>query len=1276
MTERTVFISSTSRDLVEYRRAVYEAIKGVDGYHAIRMENFGARDIAPVESSLQQVTQCDLFVGIIGHLYGDIPEGAEHSMTEQEYRAAAAANRPRLMFVMSGDVPLPANLREPDEKYRKLQAFRVKVLEEQIVASFDTPEVLARQVIQAIRNWEHRLEAPGPLSTLLTLEDFAERDRHIALAGHEGEVVGRQEILEQTKSYLEGQASIIILHGPGGIGKTRLLLALPDIVPEGTQLWYVRIEAETIERDLAALDPNSRHIIVVDDAHRFDPLPHLREVLVNPDFAGKVTLVLATRSVFSESVAFRFPQVPGDQIAEIEIGPLTNADIDCLLQSPPCVIADEDVRRALIVVAEGNPLIAQIGAKLTQRGASLTGLPRDEILTRYLDELIHDLAEAGYGDRYIAYLEVLAALGTLDLSNETLRGRVQQVVGISQVEEERIVARLVGAGLAERYWMTLKIASEVLADHILISHFFDPRTKRADYQKQIIEPFLDLKPKEILTNLAEAEVKGESREAGLLLGRKMDELYRVVDSGGNVARLAVLDWLQDVAYLRPDEAMAIVARIVDGLELPPETYHDRRWGPFAIDHEMVLDKAVDIVSRTIYRGALRNAATYLYKMARYQPEAAEYRRVREKARKALVEIAEFKPRKPYAVQLTLLATIPDWLAQDFAGNLDLVLALVQPMLSMQLDSAETNLTEPFKVILRRGVLNPVEPLRRIREQALEILYEAYQQTSTVSERLKIVQALDGAVPHFIPNVPVPDETRAWLQPDCLSTARFFSEVVVPTVELPVLDAVSKWLWRARRWGRYEAEELECLRAQLQAHGLYQLYRVLVGWRWEEEDEELDWQKSERRRQEAIDRYLDSLSGETFDQAVDDLGTVAAQAHEASETGTSWLNQLLTKLGERYPDLACQLIEHSLAEDLALKHHFSYMIAGLRRSAPDVAMAYVEAWTADSDPTLWLAAAHSYRFVDWDKLQAGEWDILHQLVMHNSLPVDHEIIWLSWHFASYNPDLAVELLKTIAARGDEGILSHIAQVLSWPNEARDGWAIEFADPQDYLDIVQNFERLPLLDFRVEKCLDRMGHIAPMQVIDFIEHRIDAIQDRRAEDERYDAIPFQFSRAMDSIRSSPQYLDVLRRVRDWILRDDLWFGLEAPRVLKEISGGLGAPLYRVLMEWVVSGDDQKLRTVAGILREFNVGRPFFSLSREIIRRTDDEAVLGAIGSAIHSTPGMISEGMSNFFRQRLKEISPWLEDEDLRMRRFSRRIARSLQRTIEHEQAEEELERRSW
>ena len=75
----------------------------------------------------------------------------------------------------------------------------------------------------------------------------------------------------------------------------------------------------------------------------------------------------------------------------------------------------------------------------------------------------------------------------------------------------------------------------------------------------------------MLTSLAEAEFKGESSEAGSLLAHNLNELRRAISREGNVFRLNLLRSLREVAYLRPDDILAIVATIVDAPELPPKT---------------------------------------------------------------------------------------------------------------------------------------------------------------------------------------------------------------------------------------------------------------------------------------------------------------------------------------------------------------------------------------------------------------------------------------------------------------------------------------------------------------------------------------------------------------------------------------------------------------------------------------------------------------------------------------------------------------------------------
>ena len=98
----TVFLSSTSKDLEQCREAAFRAIKGLHGYHCVRMEDFGSIDEAPDDFCRTKVGECDLFVCIAGPLYGSrSPAGA--SFTEREFDAAFNGKKPCLVFVTAED---------------------------------------------------------------------------------------------------------------------------------------------------------------------------------------------------------------------------------------------------------------------------------------------------------------------------------------------------------------------------------------------------------------------------------------------------------------------------------------------------------------------------------------------------------------------------------------------------------------------------------------------------------------------------------------------------------------------------------------------------------------------------------------------------------------------------------------------------------------------------------------------------------------------------------------------------------------------------------------------------------------------------------------------------------------------------------------------------------------------------------------------------------------------------------------------------------------------
>ena len=162
----TAFLSSTASDLKEHRAAVCDAINRLDGWKCIAMEDFGARNTDATRFCEQKVGECDLFVGLVGHLHGSCPNGPQDgpSFTELEFDAAERFGKPRLMFMASDDFPMPGNLREIDAKFERQKAFRTRVREDQICAWFGEPETLANDVVVSIRNWEsehRRVEKPG-----------------------------------------------------------------------------------------------------------------------------------------------------------------------------------------------------------------------------------------------------------------------------------------------------------------------------------------------------------------------------------------------------------------------------------------------------------------------------------------------------------------------------------------------------------------------------------------------------------------------------------------------------------------------------------------------------------------------------------------------------------------------------------------------------------------------------------------------------------------------------------------------------------------------------------------------------------------------------------------------------------------------------------------------------------------------------------------------------------------------------------------------------------
>jgi len=217
-----VFLSSTYYDLIDYRRAAHDALEQL-GLHVIWMEAFGARPEESTKACLDEVAECDLFVGIYAHRYGYIPAGADISITEQEFDHAQKLGKPIFGFIVDENHPWPPKFIEYAQQ-AKLDAFLSKV-KRQPVEFFTTPDNLAHNIATSVGRYlsKHAPNLQSPIA-----------HRKSSTLPQLGFFVGREKELGIIASALSPEARTwgALIDGPGGIGKTALAVEAAHRAPE------------------------------------------------------------------------------------------------------------------------------------------------------------------------------------------------------------------------------------------------------------------------------------------------------------------------------------------------------------------------------------------------------------------------------------------------------------------------------------------------------------------------------------------------------------------------------------------------------------------------------------------------------------------------------------------------------------------------------------------------------------------------------------------------------------------------------------------------------------------------------------------------------------------------------------------------------------------------------------------------------------------------------------------------------------------------------------
>ena len=217
-----MFVSSTLAELADERAAVARAIE------ALRltpvMFELGARPHPPQELYRAYLAQSDIFIGLYWQRYGWVGPGMDISGLEDEFR-------------LSGSLPRLIYLKTPAPELEPRLAAMIAELQTDATASyrtFETPRELGRLVRDDLATMLSERFAATATATATTASPVARSEPSLpvpstALMGRDGDVADVLDLLASPA------ARLVTLTGPGGIGKTRLAIAVAGALRDTRQ---------------------------------------------------------------------------------------------------------------------------------------------------------------------------------------------------------------------------------------------------------------------------------------------------------------------------------------------------------------------------------------------------------------------------------------------------------------------------------------------------------------------------------------------------------------------------------------------------------------------------------------------------------------------------------------------------------------------------------------------------------------------------------------------------------------------------------------------------------------------------------------------------------------------------------------------------------------------------------------------------------------------------------------------------------------------------------
>ena len=335
-----------------------------------------------------------------------------------------------------------------------------------VKVSYWSLDALAMELHLQHRDLVHEyLRLPLDTGQIVSIETFVSEYRRAAQAiatPLDNEFVHREREKEDLKQALV-TTDFIILTGAPGVGKTKLAIeTIKEFLNEnnGYQAYCVSYKNHALLDDLYQyLQKEKDYILFVDDANRIDAFNQITG-FYKAQRTGQLKIVITVRDYAFQEVDRQCQEFNPKSISIVK---LTDEQIVDIVKAKPFEVLNAEYQKEIIRIADGNPRLALMAARLALEKQSLDVLyDVSDLFNKYFLTFIRDKDELAEVTN-IKCLGIIAFFHTIPYKDKTVTDPILATFGIDYGSFADAIDQLDKLELVEVQYEHVKIAEQNLA---------------------------------------------------------------------------------------------------------------------------------------------------------------------------------------------------------------------------------------------------------------------------------------------------------------------------------------------------------------------------------------------------------------------------------------------------------------------------------------------------------------------------------------------------------------------------------------------------------------------------------------------------------------------------------------------------------------------------------------------------------------------------------------------------------------------------------------------